>query len=586
MAERQQVEEVRITRPGIRSVKSHLILAGVSALLLMWSFPEPGLGWLAHIALVPVVLLAIRAATLKGLFWTTFLVAYCWWMVMIYWLTPVTQGGYVGLALFMALYLPVSLVVLRILHTRWRMPLFLAVPMAWVTLEWVRGITPAGGFGWYMLAHSQSPYLPEHGAGRLMQIADIFGEWGVSFLVAMTNGMICDLLSQPWVKVIDGKAKRNMVITASIGIWLVSMIAVFSYGTWRIGQTESATGDGATVAVVQTNVAQNNKDNPRAEQIMANWNEIAKLAIEASRLEPKPAIIVLPETMVPFALNPEAISYYSENDAAFFARFHGLCEELARECSADLLVGSHAYFDFVEVPIPGSDETYPMPGRAFNSAFRYQPNGKQSSTRYDKVHRVPFGEFIPWVDSLPWLKRMFIKYMTPYEVDYTLQAGDGLDVFGIPAGEQTIRAVTPICFEDTVARLARSMIYANGEKRADVMINLTNDGWFAGSRQPVHHFQAAVFRCVENRVPMVRSVNTGVSGFISSAGAVGPVIDRSVSDVAAAKIGLDRRITVFGRIGQAPVVIIAAITLVLTGISVVSARSRRRKEARNSIDSA
>ena len=556
-------------------------MAAVSASMLILAFPLIGVGWMAHLALVPVALLALRSNKPRRLVWTSYVIAVAWWLVMLSWLAQVTVGGYIALCAFLALYTPAWLLTFRLLVRRWRFAAVIALPLAWVSFEFIRGLAPAGGFGWFALGHSQAPFGPGHSVSRLIQIADLFGEHGVSFLVAMTNGLIVDLLTRPLVAPGQPGARKRRRVPIPLLVWLLVVGGAWGYGQWRISSSPSAlTGPSLVVAVVQTNVPQDTKDNPTEEQMAENWRSMILLAAGAAEREPKPDLIVCPETMAPAALNAEALAYYRTAPT----REKGLerCErnlrQLARKLQAHLLIGAHAKYGWQEVadPDPESNKIYLIPQRRFNSAFLFEPDSEKPLRRYDKIHRVPFGEYIPWVESWPWLKRQFVRHLTPYSSDYTLSAGVERTVFDIPSAEGTssVRFASPICFEDAVPRVVRSMVYDDrGLKRADMLINLTNDGWYAGTSQGPQHMQIAVLRCVENRVPMARSVNTGVSGFIDSTGRVLDVVSRNgraqqVQGHAAQRLTVDKRSTFFGRFNSVPILLLTGITglLVLVGI--------------------
>ena len=160
-----------------------------------------------------------------------------------------------------------------------------------------------------------------------------------------------------------------------------------------------------------------------------------------------------------------------------------------------------------------------------------------------------------------------MNYLSPHKIDYSLSPGQEKVVFNVPVNGRDVRVVTPICFEDTVSRLVRRLVYdGSGFKRADVLINLTNDGWYAGSVQAYQHTQNAVLRCIENRVPMARSVNTGISGFIDSKGELGNWVEsqgqfQNIDGYATRKMILDPRQTFYGKWGDWPICVILVLTL-------------------------
>jgi apolipoprotein N-acyltransferase len=218
-----------------------------------------------------------------------------------------------------------------------------------------------------------------------------------------------------------------------------------------------------------------------------------------------------------------------------------------------------------------------------NTAFFFRTGGTMDFAHYDKIHLVPFGEFVPFKDwwGLAWLHNLFMK-LSPYDFDYTLTAGSERDptIFRLNvAGTPGARVVTPICFEDIDSRLCARLIRGGPEsKRADVIVNLTNDGWFKANEN-AQHMQAAVFRSIENRVPMARSVNTGVSGFITSYGEVTQTVRVRTEGYAIDRVFLDPRYTLYTRVGD----LFAWVCTLITGLLVVPALARwwmRRRERR------
>jgi apolipoprotein N-acyltransferase len=154
--------------------------------------------------------------------------------------------------------------------------------------------------------------------------------------------------------------------------------------------------------------------------------------------------------------------------------------------------------------------------RTYNSAVLIRPDGTLAG-RYDKLHRVVFGEYIPLVETFPWLRNL-----TPFGAHFGIDAGLACAVFD----HNGFRFAPIICFEDTVPQLVRTIMNTTSEatpagpRRVDFLVNLTNDGWFHGSSELDQHLITAAFRCVECRTPMVRAVNTGISAFIDGDGVI------------------------------------------------------------------
>ncbi|MEE9212351.1 MAG: hypothetical protein V3U29_06830, partial [Phycisphaeraceae bacterium] len=321
---------------GITTVRAHLALAGASAVLLALAFPRPGWGWLAHVALVPLTLLALRSTAVRRLAWTSYLVAVIWWLIQLSWLWPVTGGGLVVLCLYLALYWPAIVLTLRLLDRRYQPVMVLTLPMVWVSFELLRGYALAGGFGWFALGHSQAPYSPSPSASAapgivLIQVADLFGEHAVSFLVAMTNGLIVDLLTRPWVKPArSGRRRMSRTIRAAIFLWLLLYVGAGIYGIWRVRQTDQVRTPGLRLAVIQTNVPQSNKLHRTPEQDAHDCQRMIDLTRRAMAVEHTPDLIVWPETMVPVGLNQDAWNYFQEMRWSGATRYREEIGALAR----------------------------------------------------------------------------------------------------------------------------------------------------------------------------------------------------------------------------------------------------------------
>ncbi len=610
--------------PGraIRSLPAYLGLLLLSHILLVLSFPYPGWAPVAHAALVPAAVLAVRADRARRLVWTGFLISFLWWVYMIRWLQPVTGGGFVALAAYLAVYAPAALLLLRWLSGRSRMPVTLALPLAWVSLEMIRGVVLAGGFGWYALAHSQAAWRVGQEPGRIVQVADLFGQYGVSFLVAMSNGLLCDLI----LGLTAGRGgPRRHGLRLAAAVWVSAYAGAWFYGQFRLTTAPDDAAPTVRVAVIQTNIPQDNKVRWTPESDERMWAPLERLTLEAASQGSPVDLVVWPESATPQPINTSAARWFVreaegwqgmtaeqlaelDHDGAlrrsarqlgvdvadlsgvFAARYRKWAAygdsiaELAREARTPIVVGSltrHAG----------------RPPARYNSVYLYRSDGSRAADRYDKMHLVPFGEFVPWVGFSPRLHEWFIRALTPYDSDYTLNRGATHTVFRLGAdvseGDLSerrnvdvnrsddeaapLRFATPICFEDTVARVIRPMVYDHGRKRVDLLVNVTNDGWFTGSAQPVHHMQAAVLRCIENRVPMARSVNTGPSGYVDSTGRIGSLVDvdgrsQDCEGIAIHDVTLDSRHTFYGRWGRIPIIL----ALALTGAVAVRGTWRRQ----------
>jgi len=621
-------DRMRVARLVVRSTAWHFYLCLASAVLMYAMFPPLGWGWLAHVAIVPLVILAVRSVSHRMLIASSFLVFFTWWLLKSRWLTPVTVGGYIGMCALMAVYVPVTLLMIRWLHRKYGLPLTLVAPLAWTTVEFVREHLFAGGFNWFMLSHSQAAFTERAGlfgglsqltAGRFVQVADLFGERTITFILCMTNGAVVDLLIKPWTR--RGSAGRrvpNRSLRLALLLWAAVVLSAWGYGQWRLGQTDALTGPKVGILTVQTNVPQDNKNSRDFGQQQEDLDAFRKLVRDAAAAVHQTGqpldLVATPETTVVFGMNVDALRYHERvakalaEDALqadmevrsmprpaqglieqieatlrladmnlWVAEFpRALAADVAEHVRAPLFIGARSEYDFKVVQV-SEDEQYVAPHRIHNSVYLFDTDGTLRQERYHKMHLVPFGEYMPWIGAWPWLKMQFIGLLTPYAHDYTVHPGKRPDLFELTlsrgGGAEVIHVATPICYEAAVPRHCRRMVWQGGGKKADVFLNMTNDGWYVNTSQQPQHLQIAVLRTIETRTPMVRSVNTGISCFIDSAGRVGPQVERDgrrvdVAGWAYHQLPLDDRVTLFLRLGEWPMIllVLGTVALVLGGV--------------------
>jgi apolipoprotein N-acyltransferase len=536
------------------SVGQHLGAFVVSGLLLMMAFPRPGWSVLAFVALVPAGIAAGRTREWRRLFWTAAVVYGLWWWWMLRWLNGVSPFGPIALGVWLGVNTALAVLAAGVLHQKLRWPMVVALPLGWVGIEVIRSVFPVGGLAWFSLAHSQAKW-DVGDVGRVVQVADLFGQHTAGLVVAIVNGATVDLLL------------RRSVPRLSVGLAVLALGGALGYGQWRIGQYESVTRPGPAVGLVQTQREQDNRVQPSLEQIAEEWSDLVDLhqrAAEAVRALGGDAVIVWPETIVPAPLNPEGVARMaavsrspelSDDQRAWYglkAQFGEVLPEVVRSGGLATIVGASAMVFEPEF-------------RRYNAAYLLLADGRLQEQVYHKQHRVPVGEYIPgprFIGSL-------VALLSPWESEYELAAGEGPVVFTLPGGWQ---AGTPICYEDAVAGICRRMVYAEGEKRLDVLINLTNDGWYPGRGMRRQHAQLASLRCIENRVPMARSVNTGISAAIDSLGRTTERLDEFKPGVLAAELRTDERETLYGRIGGWPWLLFVLFAGGATGFATVFGR--------------
>jgi len=480
---------------------------------------------------------------------------------------PVTIVGWIVFCLYTALLWPALALCLRYCRIK-KVPLFLAAAVLIVGIERMQGLF-LGGFLWRLLGHSQYRSI------TIIQIADIFGAGGVSSLIVMVNGLAAELI-------IAARQKNLFKITQLPKVALVctAVIAAILYGRWRIAQSEQFIEDGPVVAALQSNVPQSVKrDFQASDELFDDLMEQSKAAAQAGA-----ELIVWPETMVQATLNPEVLQILEPTHP--WKAFDKALREHSKD-TAFVLVGAYG---------GTPDESKMHLAQRYNSAFLYQTDGRQYEKWYDKIHLVPFGEVLPLRKTLPWLYQMLMKVkFIPYNFDYSLDYGTQYTVFemtspvrnsttdknslqkekisnGAGRSDRKYRFAVMICYEDVVPAIARNFaLDPNGQKQLDWLVNISNDGWFVNfdddskevrpSTELAQHTAICVFRAVENRLCVLRSVNTGISCLIDSLGNIkdgflsGTLPDEAMNRTAIAgwfidQMPIDKRVTFFSKYGE------------------------------------
>jgi apolipoprotein N-acyltransferase len=257
--------------------------------------------------------------------------------------------------------------------------------------------------------------------------------------------------------------------------------------------------------------------------------------------------------------------------------------DLQERVGVPLLVGAETARGLTYAP-DGSGGVRVSADSRHNSALLFQ-DGRITGERYDKLHLTPFGEVMPLISRWDWLERQLLA-LGAGGMTFDLAPGPGPRVIEVvlpeEAGEEEERAVriaTPICFEATMSRICRRLVFDRGKRRADLMINLTNDGWFggfdAGRRQ---HMQLARWRCLELSTPMIRAANTGISAFIDANGRVlasgidAEGRDARVAGVLSGSIPTGFRSNTYAVIGDLVGWVALLLSVLLVGASMIGVR--------------
>jgi len=539
-----------------------------SGLLCAGCFAPFNLTWLCWIALTPLMTaiwfsgnesrhrwlrnLALGYVAGLAFFWTVFS-----------WLTTVTVLGWFVLQFYMAIYIALWAWFCGFLRpretreesertTKWdqmlakarstapppRSPwtksannLVLAFLLAagWTTQEWLRGWV-FSGWGWNGLG------VALHGNWPLIQIAEFTGVAGLSFMVAFANVILLTTGRRLILEARTHTTRPHFDLTLT----MATIVGVLTFGL-RASQVSPPTKP-LRVAAVQSNIPQHQKFDP---QFMTKvFDQFQRLSEIALRSNPPPDLLIWPESSMPGPVLEERES-------------NKFVMDLAASAESDLLLGT----------IDQEDRD------VYNGALLVSDGGDRVQV-YRKVHLVPFGEYVPGRHRVPLLARI-VGDQVPG--DFT--AGKEYTVFSLTNSD--VQVAPLICFEDTIGELTRRFVLpSETNPGANLLVDITNDGWFLHSAGSHQHLANAIFRCVETRRPMARAANTGVTCFINEFGRVTQTLRDDAGSTfiegvltGEIKVPTEHELTFYTRYGELFAKICAAITAVaILGLIVVRGR--------------
>ncbi len=479
-------------RPAERARR--LVVAAVAGFAMHLAFPRPGWDLLGWVALAPVLALAVTAGTPRRALLEGWVAGLAFFLPLMRWLThtmttfsqitmPVAVLVLLALAGYLALFWGGVAWGLAWLRGRLGAGVLWLAPGLWVAGELARTYL-LSGFPWGLLGYVPSRRL------LVIQIAAWTGVYGVSALLVLVNTALA------WTAV----ERRWRAAAAAL-----SLAGAAVAGTLLVGHAHLAPVDAPTmpIAVVQGNIPQAVKwDAGFKAETLRIYGELTRAAAPGSRL------VVWPEAAVPayVRFEPAALRWLTD---------------LAAGVRVPLLVGA-----------PDA-ETDGRRVRYLNSAFLVESSGVRA--RYDKIHLVPFGEYVP-------LKRLlfFVEAIAAEIGDFTPgRQVTILPLEGTPFG-------TVICYEVIFPGLFRRFV-AEG---ASFMTNITNDAWFGDSGGPLQHLAMVPLRAVENRIAIVRAANTGVSAFVLPSGAIQSTLPLGVRGTLRGEVPLRRGYTFYARFGD------------------------------------
>lgn len=455
------------------------ILSACAGLLLTAAFPAVGWSYAAWVAFVPLFW-AVRGLDVKQAFAAGFAAGIVHYLTLLYWLVHTMHTyGYLPvylsalilclLTVYLAFYPAVFVAVIV-----WRRPgpfsALLLFPSLWVCLEFLRNYLLTG-FPWGLIGYSQYRHL------QLIQMADLFGVYGVSFLIVLANTVLFFGLLFARKAAWRHSYIQVRTLAGLVGILAVVLILVLTYGDKRMKVVDQmvATAETAAVAVIQGNISQAEKwDAAFCHSTIDTYLRLSGDVAAAGA-----DLIIWPETAAPF---------YFLYDRSMTAKVISGIEN----------IGVHFLMGAPTVLMEEQSLRY------YNSVYLLKPDGHIAG-RYDKAHLVPFGEYVPLKRFLPFIGPIVAQVGEFHagRAGVTLKWGD-IDIGVL------------ICYEVIFSELAVAM----ARNRAALLVNVTNDAWFGRTGAPFQHFSMAVFRAVENRRPLARAANTGISGFIDPVGRI------------------------------------------------------------------
>ncbi len=446
-----------------------LFLPVLTGILLVASFPRANQGYLAWIAFVPLIAFVFRTGTRIRAFWGGFAAAAITLTCLLTWIPTLLShyGGMSSVPAWMCYALMIVLLACYpatacLLAKHWLMrggqSFLLLFPFSWILFEYLLSLSPFGGFPWLLAGYSQSSCI------SVIQIADITGVYGISFLILSVNTAIVWLCF-----------RRNWRLQswAPLVAAAVLVAACVLYGGVALHRWERIT-PGFRTAMLQANFSIDVPESALNEKYRIRYPQMAD-SLKSQSID----LLVLPEAPTPVLF---------QQDASYREDF----EKLARRYPFGLVLNNI------------NDRVVEGIERYSNSAFFLDGKGALAGI-YDKMHLVPFGEYIP-------LRRVFF-----FAESVTKDVGDfypGQDFTIVNIGIRPSNAI--ICFEAVFPALVRRFV----DRGSQLIINLTNDEWYGDSAAPYQHLAITRLRAVENRRYLLRATNSGISALIEPTGRI------------------------------------------------------------------
>lgn len=501
------------TKRGVLDRYRHLILSAASGIILALSMPTPEWWVLAWVGLVPLFV-ALRDATVPRAALCGLVTGLVYYLVFARWLLLFGALPWVVVNTFQALFIALfAILYARFARMRTSRVGLIIVPAAWVAVQFLKTL---GAFAcpWGSLAHTQANCLP------VIQIASVTGAWGIDFMICFVSFAISTAITD------RARSKTPLVIAASL------VLAMLIFGFVSLREPVVTTG-GRRVALLQGNMTSGFHRVP--DYLEVAFSLYSRMTLQAAKTNPD--IILWPETSLPTDITSPNIT----RDIS----------KLARQSSSWLLVGGYD---------PGDD---PALDGFYNSLFVFNKDGERAGC-YHKAQLVPYGEFVPLRDQMPFLRNYGVR---PDD----LLASDSHALLDTPIG----KLGPSICFESTFSQIARN----ETRDGAEVLCVVSNDAWFERSSATPQHFMMARLRAVENRRFLLRAASTGVSAVMDPYGRIRHQLGLFREGIIIDRIVPSKTLTLYTRMGDWLAYMCVAVTVICLfvpgGASVKPSRKKR-----------
>ena len=476
--------------PSLHEILSRpLVRLSLLAALLVFAYPPFPFGFLAW-AIPACVLGIFEGSSVKTSFRYGWWFGFCLHLGLLYWTGWVTVPGMLAVAVVLGVYVGVVFGVYAMFR-RWLGSRAIWLwPILWVAHEYLRGLGVLA-FPWTNFSYTQTDYT------SAIQFAALTGDLGVSLWVGYLNVLLYVL----WHN--RARKRQRVVLTA---VFALLSVLPFVYGRREISRWDGRDSERVTAAVLQGDIDSWHKwDSAYAHFSYATYYALTRLAAQT-----KPDLIVWPETAVPGYLRADT------------QRLREI-QELSRAVGTPLLIGTLEY----RAVGPGQYIYY--------NAAHQMTNGRLGPGFHAKLHLVPMGEWIPFSDRVKILRDIHVG-----QADFT--AGNEYVVFDHPRGPYAAL----ICFESAFPDLVRNFVLQG----ARFLVNITNDGWYGFTPGPYQHARMCVLRAVENRVPIARSANSGISMFVDRVGRIHNPSPLYFTDLRIESLPVGAEVTFFTRHGM------------------------------------